>query len=219
MGTHEVKVKLFHEVEPILTVEVVGTGLSPDRRGSGRRCLRRLRGSRTPARPFRVSVALSTLVHMAVHMVETQVRGGVTTNFRSPPAVRQSTARSPLSAAWVRGVASVVGFGSVERGVSVARVADEVVKIPGHRVPPQDLDAERSVLGSMLLSTEAMADVVEILEADDFYRSAHGKIYQALRTLFAQGEPIDIITAVDALRRDGHPGRGGRRPVPARPGR
>ena len=55
----------------------------------------------------------------------------------------------------------------------------------------------------MLLSTEAMADVVEILEADDFYRSAHGKIYQALRTLFAQGEPIDIITAVDALRRTG----------------
>jgi len=56
----------------------------------------------------------------------------------------------------------------------VARVADEVVKIPGHRVPPQDLDAERSVLGSMLLSTEAMADVVEILDPDDFYRSAHG---------------------------------------------
>ncbi|HVD69908.1 MAG TPA: replicative DNA helicase [Actinomycetota bacterium] len=85
----------------------------------------------------------------------------------------------------------------------MVRVADEVVKIPGHRVPPQDLDAERSVLGSMLLSTEAMADVVEILEADDFYRQAHGKIYQALRTLFAQGEPIDIITAVDALRRTG----------------
>jgi len=85
----------------------------------------------------------------------------------------------------------------------VARVADEVVQIPGHRIPPQDLDAERSVLGAMLLSTEAMADVVEILEADDFYRSAHGKIYAALRHLFAQGEPIDVITAVDARRRSG----------------
>jgi replicative DNA helicase len=85
----------------------------------------------------------------------------------------------------------------------VARVADEVVQIPGHRVPPQDLDAERSVLGAMLLSTEAMAEVVELLNADDFYRSAHGKIYQALRMLFAQGEPIDTITAVDALRRAG----------------
>jgi replicative DNA helicase len=79
----------------------------------------------------------------------------------------------------------------------VARVADDVVQIPGHRIPPQDLDAERSVLGSMLLSTEAMADVVEILEPDDFFRSAHGKIYAALRLLFAHGEPIDVITAVD----------------------
>ena len=85
----------------------------------------------------------------------------------------------------------------------MARVADEVVKIPGHRIPPQDLDAERSVLGAMLLSTEAMAEVVELLDAEDFYRSAHGKIYQALRMLFAHGEPIDVITAVDALRRAG----------------
>ena len=44
----------------------------------------------------------------------------------------------------------------------------------------------------MMLSTDAMADVVEILEADDFYRSAHGRIYAALRTLFAHGEPVDI---------------------------
>ena len=85
----------------------------------------------------------------------------------------------------------------------MARVADEVVKIPGHRIPPQDLDAERSVLGAMLLSTEAMAEVVELLDAEDFYRSAHGKIYQALRMLFGHGEPIDVITAVDALRRAG----------------
>ena len=69
----------------------------------------------------------------------------------------------------------------------MARVADEVVQIPGHRIPPQDQDAERSVLGAMLLSTEAMAEVVELLNADDFYRSAHGQIYQALRMLFAQG--------------------------------
>src|SRR4029079_9062194 len=55
----------------------------------------------------------------------------------------------------------------------------------------------------MLLSTEAMAEVVELINADDFYRSAHGKIYQALRMLFAHGEPIDVITAVDALRRGG----------------
>jgi replicative DNA helicase len=85
----------------------------------------------------------------------------------------------------------------------VARAAEDVVRLPGgpHRVPPQNLDAEQSVLGAMMLSPEAMADVVEILDAGDFYRSAHGKIYASLRDLFAHGEPIDVITAVAALRR------------------
>jgi replicative DNA helicase len=55
----------------------------------------------------------------------------------------------------------------------------------------------------MLLSAEAMADVVEILDAEDFYRSAHGKIYSAVRSLFGHGEPVDVITAVDALRKAG----------------
>jgi replicative DNA helicase len=55
----------------------------------------------------------------------------------------------------------------------------------------------------MLLSAEAMADVVEILDAEDFYRSAHGKIYSAVRALFGHGEPVDVITAVDALRKAG----------------
>jgi replicative DNA helicase len=55
----------------------------------------------------------------------------------------------------------------------------------------------------MMLSAEAMADVVEILEADDFYRSSHAKIYGSLRSLFAHGEPVDVITAVDALRKQG----------------
>ena len=86
----------------------------------------------------------------------------------------------------------------------MARAADEVVRIPaGQRLPPQDLDAERSVLGAMLLSTDAMAEVVETLDPADFYRSAHGKIYAAVRTLFAHGEPVDVITAVDTLRRSG----------------
>ncbi len=59
------------------------------------------------------------------------------------------------------------------------------------------------MLGAMLLSAEAMADVVEILDAQDFYRSAHGKIYSAVRALFGHGEPVDVITAVDALRKAG----------------
>jgi replicative DNA helicase len=89
--------------------------------------------------------------------------------------------------------------------VSVARAADELIRLPGggHRLPPQNLDAEQSVLGAMMLSPEAVADVVEVLDPDDFYRGVHAKIYASLRGLFAHGEPVDVITAVDALRRDG----------------
>jgi replicative DNA helicase len=88
----------------------------------------------------------------------------------------------------------------------MARTADDVRRLPageGHRLPPHNMEAEASVLGAMLLSNEAVADVVEILEADDFYRSAHGRIYTALRGLFARGEPVDIVSAAVALERDG----------------
>ena len=55
----------------------------------------------------------------------------------------------------------------------------------------------------MMLSGDAISDVVEILEPDDFYRSANAKIFGILRTLFAHGEPVDVITSVDALRKAG----------------
>lgn len=88
----------------------------------------------------------------------------------------------------------------------MVRTADDVRRLPtgeGHRLPPHNMEAEASVLGAMLLSNEAVADVVEILEADDFYRSVHGRIYAALRGLFARGEPVDIVSAAVALERDG----------------
>ena len=71
------------------------------------------------------------------------------------------------------------------------------------RVPPQNLEAEESVLGAMMLSSEAIADVVEVLQADDFYRSANGRIYDVLRGLYAKGEPVDIVTSIEALKRAG----------------
>jgi replicative DNA helicase len=85
------------------------------------------------------------------------------------------------------------------------QTADEVTRIPGgtHRIPPQNLEAEQSVLGAMMLSAEAMAEVVEVLEAEDFYRGSHAKIFSTLRNLFAHGEPVDVITAVEALRKQG----------------
>ncbi|MGD9485549.1 replicative DNA helicase [Streptomyces sp. TRM70308] len=74
---------------------------------------------------------------------------------------------------------------------------------PFERVPPQDLGAEQSVLGGMLLSKEAIADVVEVLKGPDFYRPAHETIYQAILDLYAKGEPADPITVAAELTRRG----------------
>jgi len=68
-------------------------------------------------------------------------------------------------------------------------------------VPPQNLDAEESVLGAMMLSPGAIAAVSEVLDAGgrDFYRESHAKIYRAALSLYGKGEPVDAITLVDEL--------------------
>lgn len=71
------------------------------------------------------------------------------------------------------------------------------------RLAPQDLDAERSILGGILLTNDAYPDVAEVLKADDFYREAHRKIYGAMESLSHRTEPIDLITLADELRRSG----------------
>ena len=70
-------------------------------------------------------------------------------------------------------------------------------------VPPQNLDAEESVLGAMMLSPGAIGAVSEILDAADFYRDSHSKIYRAALALYARGEPVDAITLVDELEQRG----------------
>src|SRR5918995_1599601 len=70
-------------------------------------------------------------------------------------------------------------------------------------VPPQNLEAEESVLGAMLLSPGAIGAVTEILSAEDFYRESHGTVYRACLALYQQGEPVDAITLVDALEERG----------------
>jgi replicative DNA helicase len=71
------------------------------------------------------------------------------------------------------------------------------------RVPPQDLEAEQSVLGGMLLSKDAIADVIEVIKGHDFYRPAHETVYQAILDLYAKGEPADPITVAAELTRRG----------------
>jgi replicative DNA helicase len=78
-------------------------------------------------------------------------------------------------------------------------------------IPPQNLDAEESVLGAMMLSPGAIGAVSEVLDAGDFYRESHAKVYRAALALYARGEPVDAITLVDELEERGElEGAGGR---------
>ena len=90
----------------------------------------------------------------------------------------------------------------------VAQVAQLSSAAP---IPPQNLDAEESVLGAMMLSPGAIGAVSEVLDAGDFYRESHAKIYRAALSLYARGEPVDAITLVDELEeRSELEGAGGR---------
>lgn len=71
------------------------------------------------------------------------------------------------------------------------------------RTPPQDVEAEMCVLGAMLLSKDAVADVVEILHEADFYKPAHQTVFAAIVDLFSRGEPADSITVADQLAKSG----------------
>src|SRR5215211_1375668 len=68
------------------------------------------------------------------------------------------------------------------------------------RVPPHDLDAERAVIGAMLVSETAVAAVAERLGAEDFYSEVHRIIYGAMMRLYSRGEPIDQLTLTNELR-------------------
>ncbi|MHB1535792.1 MAG: replicative DNA helicase [Acidimicrobiales bacterium] len=74
---------------------------------------------------------------------------------------------------------------------------------PTTRVPPHNLQAEQSLLGAMLLSRDAIAAAVETCGVDDFYKPAHGHIFDAVTSLYGQGEPADPVTVADELSRAG----------------
>lgn len=72
------------------------------------------------------------------------------------------------------------------------------------RVPPHNLQAEESVIGALLLSRDAIGNVSEQgLNAADFYRPAHQHIFDAIRSLYSAGSPVDTVTVADELRRGG----------------
>src|SRR5262245_66675792 len=71
------------------------------------------------------------------------------------------------------------------------------------RTPPQDVAAEQSVLGGMMLSKDAIADVIEVLRSNDFYRPAHELIFESVLDLYGRGEPADAVTVSAELTKRG----------------
>ncbi len=69
------------------------------------------------------------------------------------------------------------------------------------RVPPHNLDAEASLLGAMLLSSDAISAAIQIVTVDDFYKPAHAHVFDAITSLYAEGEPADPITVAEELKR------------------
>lgn len=71
------------------------------------------------------------------------------------------------------------------------------------KVPPQDIEAEKSLLGSLMLDKEAITKVADILHPEDFYKRNHQYIYQVVEDLFTRGEPIDLISISSKLQERG----------------
>lgn len=92
-----------------------------------------------------------------------------------------------------------------ELTTAAATPEDTIPKNPfaAVRMPPQHIEAEISVIGAIMLDTEAMAHVADILLPDDFYRKAHQHIYETALELFSKGEPIDILSLSSRLEEKG----------------
>ncbi|MEO5873656.1 MAG: replicative DNA helicase [Streptosporangiaceae bacterium] len=92
-----------------------------------------------------------------------------------------------------------------------------VAEIPRHdpefeRTPPHDLNAEQCVLGGMMLSQDAISDVVEVLRSQDFYRPAHQVIFDAILDIYGRGEPADAVMVAGELTKRGEATRTGGAP-------
>lgn len=70
------------------------------------------------------------------------------------------------------------------------------------KLPPQNIEAEQSVLGALMLDKNAIINVADILRPDDFYKPAHGKIYEVIIKLFDKREPIDLVSVSNILQRE-----------------
>ena len=69
------------------------------------------------------------------------------------------------------------------------------------RVPPQNVDAEKSLLGAILISEESLPDITEIIKPNDFYDERHQHIYSAMWNLYERHRPVDLLTVRDELKK------------------
>jgi replicative DNA helicase len=90
---------------------------------------------------------------------------------------------------------------AAERIAEPRRPFDKDEGLAGGRIPPQSLDAERSVLGAMLLSRDAIAAAIQHLDERAYYRETHRKIWRAMVSLFDRNEAVDLVTLVEELKR------------------
>lgn len=93
--------------------------------------------------------------------------------------------------------------------IGIAEPVDESEARRGERTPPHDLLAEQSALGGMMLSKDAVADVIETLRGIDFYVPKHEVVFNAILSLYSHGEPTDVIAVTDELTKTGELQRAG----------
>src|SRR5215467_1602353 len=104
-----------------------------------------------------------------------------------------------------------IGTGGGEvRGVSVAEIVPRGDEF--ERTPPHDLAAEQCVLGGMMLSKDAISDVLDVIKPHDYYRPAHQIVHDVILDLYGRGEPADPVTVAAELTRRGDIGRMGGAP-------
>src|SRR5580693_9095276 len=146
------------------------------------------------------------VVHTVIHRLRTtllQVLNTLSTRAfwrsrREPPECQSLMSDSP--ARWGRRGVSRYAGGGVRR-MSLTEMTQRGEEF--ERMPPHDVAAEQCVLGGMLLSKDAISDVIEVIRPTDHYRPAHQLVHEAILDLYARGEPADPIMVANELTRRG----------------
>ena len=77
-----------------------------------------------------------------------------------------------------------------------------IIGLEQGKIPPQAIELEEAVLGALMIDKNALNEVIDILESECFYNDAHREIYSAIKTLFTESQPIDILTVSTMLRKN-----------------